>query len=339
MADNKHTERKIPNGLKNQIYLDPRYDTAFKLLFASETALKDFLDAALGLEGNDKIENITYTVDETINFQTPRTKKIILDIFATTKNKRFFDIEMQKEEHDFFIDRAIIYNAFLVIKGKQQLDASKEFRNLPKKERESRRYEIPECVSIWITDFDLPGTTEAMSPKDSTSPENAEPSERPYMDEWQLYSKGSVEARDPLPIFPKNRYIFISLRNFKKSQENIRGSLDAWLYLMTHASDGTELPTFGNDAIADALTRIRIENVADEQLAKQEKEMVTKEEIQTRLASAWLKGEREGREKGREEGREEGRAEGREEARAEFDAEKTRYEAEIAALKAQLAKQ
>ena len=53
-----------------------------------------------------------------------------MDIFATTGTGRFLDIEMQKAEHDFFIDRAILYKAFLVIKGKQEMDTSSPLSSL-----------------------------------------------------------------------------------------------------------------------------------------------------------------------------------------------------------------
>ncbi|MCQ2125577.1 MAG: Rpn family recombination-promoting nuclease/putative transposase [Fibrobacter sp.] len=280
---NKHT-REIPAELIGQVYLDPKYDPAFKELFDSEDTLKDFLDAVLNLEGDDKIKTINFSFDKTINFRTPQRKKVILDIFATTGSGRFLDIEMQKAEHDYFIDRAILYKAFLIIKGKQEMERSPEFKKLSKVERESRRYELPESIAIWLCDFDLPGHETSIS-DESKSKEGA-----PYMDEWHLSSRNSIESGHPVSIFPKNKYIIISLPNFKKSAKDVQGALDAWLYLLNHASDGTELPTFGNSAVEDALKRIRVENADEELLTAQVKDMVTKEENETRLASALLKG-------------------------------------------------
>ncbi|MCQ2109181.1 MAG: hypothetical protein MJZ05_10515 [Fibrobacter sp.] len=83
----------------------------------------------------------------------------------------------------------------------------------------------------------------------------------------------------------------------------MQGSLDAWLYLLNHASDGTELPNFGISAVEEALGRIRVDNADEELLTAQVKDMVTKEENATILASAILKGVAEGRAKGLEEGR------------------------------------
>ncbi|MCQ2109037.1 MAG: PD-(D/E)XK nuclease family transposase [Fibrobacter sp.] len=308
----KSKARQIPVEFQGQVYLDPKYDPAFKELFDSEDALKDFLDAVLKLEGDDKIKTISFSFDKTISFRTPQRKKVILDIFATTGSGRFLDIEMQKAEHDYFKDRAVLYKAFLIIKGKQEMDRSPEFKKFPKMERESRRYELPESVAIWLCDFDLPDHAE----NGTSDPEES----APYMDEWNLYSSNSITAGKPVSIFPKNKYIVISLPNFKKTAKDVQGSLDAWLYLLNHASDGTELPNFGISAVEEALGRIRVDNADEELLTAQVKDMVTKEENATILASAILKGVAEGRAKGLEEGRakglEEGRTKGLEEGRA-----------------------
>lgn len=292
---NKRT-REIPEILKGQVYLDPRYNAAFKELFDSESALKDFLDGALGLEGDDKIKTLSFNFEQQVSFRTPLFKEIRLDIFATTGTGRFLDIEMQKSEHDFFIDRAILYKAFLIIKGKKEMEKTAEFRKLSKSERELRRYELPETISIWICDFDLPKPEGDMGKTGNV---------KPYMDEWLLYSRNNMAEGRPISIFPKNRYIIFSLPNFRKSQDEVRSSLDAWLYLMTHASDGTELPSFGNSAVKEALERIRVENANDELLTTQGNEMSHKYDYEICLAGASIRKFKEGREVGRKDARKE----------------------------------
>lgn len=90
----------------------------------------------------------------------------------------------------------------------------------------------------------------------------------------------------------------ISLPQFKKSAGEVKDSVDAWLYLLNHASDGKELPDFGNEILEEALERIKVENADDELLARQEKDMVTQEEIETRLAGGMLRAKAEGLEQG-----------------------------------------
>ena len=129
--------QSIPEKLQGKTYIDPRTDTGFK--FASKDAIKDFVDGILHLKGDDKIKDLKYSFDEAIRFMVPKEPKISLDAFATTGSKRFLNIEMQKAYHGFFIDRTVLYKAFLIIKGKQEMENTEEFKALAKEEKEDLR--------------------------------------------------------------------------------------------------------------------------------------------------------------------------------------------------------
>ena len=256
---------------QGKTYLDPKYDPAFKELFDSEDAIKDFLNDILKLEDDDKIKSLTFAFDKTFRFRTPKSKKVVLDIFITTDSGRFLNIEMQKWRHEFFVDRAVLYNVALVIKGKIELDNSEAFMALPDAVRETKRYELPETISIWICDFDLPGIGNE------------------YSDEWSIFSRNSVKSGCVVPIFSKNKYIMISLPNFKKSEKEVHSRLDAWLYLLNHAGTDNKVPDFGNRIIKEALDRIRVDKADNKLLARQGNAMKRDEEYKTRLASAVVK--------------------------------------------------
>lgn len=276
--------KPIPESFRGKFYLDPTYDPAFKELFDSEAALKDFLDGVLELDGDDQIKNLKFSFDTAFNFRTPQRKKVIVDIFAMTGTGRFLNIEMQKIEHDFFIDRVFLYKAFLMIKGKQEMDEPDAFSALSKGEKELRRYELPETISIWICDFDLPCA------------------KGEYKDEWATYSRVALKRGESAPVFPKNKYIFLSIPNFKKSADEVKGAVDVWLYLLNHAGDGKELPNFGSEAVEEALERIRVDKADDELLSDQEKDMSLKEDYRIVLAGAKIRAQEEGRAEGRAEG-------------------------------------
>ena len=74
------------------------------------------------------------------------------------------------------------------------------------------------------------------------------------------------------------------------------------------------MPHFGNEILEEALERIRVDNADDELLTRQEKDMVTKEELSTVIASRVLRSlagaQAEGHAKGLAEGLAEGRAKG-----------------------------
>ena len=260
--------QSIPEKLKGKTYIDPRTDTGFKSLFASKDAIKDFVDGILHLKGDDQIKNLNYSFEHTFRFMIPEERKVILDAFATTGSKRFLNIEMQKADHSFFIDRTILYKAFLIIKGKHEMDKSEEFKTLTKEEKEYRRYEIPETISIWICDFELPYCMEK------------------YIDEWAIYSKEVLDGGIIETLFPKNKYIIVSLPKFNKTADEVKDPVDAWLYVLKHAHEGEPLPDFGNGIVNDALNRIKIENLDKTTLNELEREMIAKEEIECRLAGA-----------------------------------------------------
>ena len=298
----------IRKKFEGQMYLDPTYDPAFKALFDSEEALKDFLDGVLGLEGDGKIKTLRFNFDNALVFRVPHEKKVVFDIFATTGNNRFFNIEMQRLENNFFIDRTILYKAFHIIKGRKDMELSKEFKALSEKEKKYRRYELPECISVWICNFDLPHA------------------DGEVRDEWGIYSTHALKTmaeqkKAAVPVSEKNKYIFLSVPNFKKSIEEVNSSIDKWLYLLNHAKDGKKLPNFGSDIIQDAIERIKVENASDELLAAQEANMTTKEDYESwaigLVINASEKAKAEGFAKGHDEGLVEGRKEGRKEGRDE----------------------
>ena len=290
--DNKSAREKF----KGQLYLDPTYDPAFKALFDSEDALKDFLDGVLGLEGENKIKTLRFNFDKALIFRVPQEKEVIFDIFAITGNNRFFNIEMQMYEGGFFIVRTMLYKAFHIIKGRKEMELSEEFKALSEDQKNYRRYELPECVSVWICNFDLPAAKGEVR------------------DEWGLYSNYALkmkleQKKVATPISAKNKYIFFSVPNFKKSVEEVNGAVDKWLYLLNHAKDGNELPNFGSEIIEDAIERIKVANAPDELLAAQEKYMTTKEDYESWAAGLVIHAREEAMAEGLEKGREKERVE------------------------------
>ena len=298
--------RPVPEQFANKVYLDPTYDPAFKALFDSEDALKDFLDGVLGLEGDNRIKTLRFTFDKTVLFHVPQRSKVVFDIFATTENGRFLNVEMQRLENDFFTDRVLLYMAYLVIKAKKEMEVSREFSMLTREQQEYRRYQLPETISVWICDFDLPGAKGG------------------YRDEWGLYSECSLKSESPVPVSRKNKYIFLSVPNFTKSADEVRGSADMWLYLLNHARDGGDLPTFGSGIVENALERIRVENADDDLLTAQELNMTTKEDYESWAAGLVIKAREKAVEEGRAEGLAKGHAEGLAEGREEGELTKAR---------------
>ena len=121
-----------------------------------------------------------------------------------------------------------------------------------------------------------------------------------------------------VPVSKKNKYIFLSVPNFKKSVEEVNGAVDKWLYLLNHAKDGKELPNFGSEIMKDAIERIKVANAPDELLAAQEKYMTTKEDYESWAAGLVIHAREEARAEGHAKGKAEGRAEERDKRNTEM---------------------
>ena len=316
-------ESRIPPILRGRTYLDPLYDPAFRAFFSDEAALKDFLNALLRLPPGRRIERLSFAFADPVEFRIPGPKTVVFDIHAFTEDGRFLDIEMQRAKHSFLVDRMLLYSAFLAIKGKQAMESSPESLSLERSERDFRRYEMPEAISVWLCNFHPVEGFEG------------------YRDEWSLYSGNALERAFsaaispdgkkpvPRPVSEKLRYIVVDLPNFVKERGELSGPEsreDLWLYLLTHAGERDCVRDFGDPLASGALERIRVGSAQDELLKEQAKEMVTQDEIDVRIADGVLRG--------REEGRAEGVAEGSLSAKREIATamlrEKLLTEAEIA---------
>lgn len=264
---------RIRESYKGRPYLDPTYDPAFKEFFDDETTLKEFLNHLLHLEGKEKIEQLTFSFDNHLRLRTPYLKEIVFDIYATTASGRFINIEMQRANHSFFLDRVILYNAFLTINAKQSLERSLDFQALRDFEKQHKLYELPETISIWVCNFDLKETNGK------------------YIDTWNLYSDAAIRESNAIPITQKNKYIIVNLTRFTKSLKEIKNPEDAWLYLLKNAGKFDRIQEFENFALDSALERIRVDFAGEELLNAQESSMLTQGEINCRLAEIALKTE------------------------------------------------
>ena len=264
---------RIRESYKGRPYLDPTYDPAFKEFFDDETTLKEFLNHLLHLEGKEKIEQLTFSFDNHLRLRTPYLKEIVFDIYATTASGRFINIEMQRANHSFFLDRVILYNAFLTINAKQSLERSLDFQALRDFEKQHKFYELPETISIWVCNFDLKETNGK------------------YIDAWNLYSDAAIREGNAIPITQKNKYIIVNLTRFTKSLKEIKNPEDAWLYLLKNAGKFDKIQEFENFALDSALERIRVDFAGEELLNAQESSMLTQGEINCRLAEIALKTE------------------------------------------------
>ena len=252
-----------PKNVKNDIdsvrkkfeglmYLDPRCDPAFKALLDSEDSLVNFLNGIMHLEGDDAIQSLTYKIQQEENFRLPEPYGVKFDIGAHTKAGKRIDIEMQQLKLKEYVPRMMIYNAFLLLRAKNDYNKEIGFHNLPDTEKEKYRYKLPEIYSIWIMDQPVDFMGDGI-----------------YHDEVALYNKSNVGKEGCLPITAKNKYIIIDLTKFDKKFEELETDEDRWLYILKNAGSSRSSIKFDNPAIEDALRRIECGTVSEELLIRQ----------------------------------------------------------------------
>lgn len=236
---------------EGQKYLDPKCDPAFRALFDSEDALVNFLNAILHLDGENTIQSLTYTVQQEEIFRLPEPYRVKFDIGARTKGGKRIDVEMQQLKQNDYIDRMMIYNAFLLLRAKSDFNKEIDFRNLPDTKKKKYRYKLPEVYSIWILDYPVQFM------------------ENVYRDEVGLYNMSSVSKEGCIPISSKNKYIIVDLTKFNKPKDKLGNDEDRWLYILKNAGSSSSLPEFDNPTFEDALRRIECDSANDELLIRQ----------------------------------------------------------------------
>ena len=159
---------------------------------------------------------------------------------------------MQQLKLKEYIPRMMIYNAFLLLRAKNDYNKEINFYNLPDTEKEKYRYKLPEIYSIWIMDHPVDFMGKGI-----------------YHDEVALYNKSNVGKVGCIPISSENKYIMIDLTKFNKKFEELESDEDRWLYILKNAGSSRSSIKFDNPAIEDALRRIECGTVSEELLIRQ----------------------------------------------------------------------
>jgi predicted transposase/invertase (TIGR01784 family) len=243
--------------------------------------IRDMLNCLLGLDRDHEIIDLDYEFEKSIDVFMPEDDSARLDVWVTTKDHRYFNIEMQNRSHPFFLDRLQLYNSYQTLRGKYEYNRSTYFKLMEDKERKVHFYELPETVSIWLCNFGILK------------------SENIFKDTWTVYSQSDIREGGALPIFPQNRYIIVDLPNFKKLRKNISSREDYWLKLLSQGP--LEVPESKDPIFRDALNRLRVSRISPELLKALEEHMFDKHADEAIEAEIWLKAEAKGREQERAE--------------------------------------
>ncbi|MDR1760329.1 MAG: Rpn family recombination-promoting nuclease/putative transposase [Fibrobacter sp.] len=275
--NNSSNQLQIPEIFKGKLFIDPRYDEAFKILFNDKKLLIHFLNGILKLENETQITDIDYLPQENIAGFTDAVVSGRFDIIARTQSEEYINIEIQQQKHAFWKDRVLLYNALLM------LQAKKDWNDKQKTKHGNKSHYVPRVVSIWVCDFKQGSTSH-------------------FHDEWMLYSKNEIEKRvNILPVTNGLSYIFLELPKFRKHIDELTTIEDKWLYLLKTAGDLRSVPKMNDELFDLAYTRLRVDKQNQVTLLKLAESMVTQAEINDCKTLALQEGRQEGREAGRNE--------------------------------------
>ena len=283
MLNNANRNKKyiVTNELGEEFLL-PNYSETFRILMDDKDTIRDVLNSLLQLDHDHEITDLEYEFEKPIDIFMPEDDPSRLDVWVSTRDNRYLNIELQNKVHSFLFDRMQIYNADLTLRGKYEYNRSEWFKNLPEEERKRRYYELPETVSIWLCNFPI------LKSKDI------------FKDIWSVYSECDIRTGNALPLFPKNKYIVIDLPNFVRLRKGVGSREDFWLRLISRGP--LQVPSTEDPIFEAARNRLRVSRVKPEFLKALEANMFDRHEYEVLEADAFFKGEACGVEKGIEKG-------------------------------------
>jgi len=272
---------------ENKRYIDPMVDAAFKRIFGSEIN-KDLLIAFLNeiFQGRRYIIDLVYNKNEYPG-EIAMEGGAIYDLTCTDQNGAQFLIEVQRGRQKYFKHKAIFYMSRLITS------------QAPKGRRKEWGYALSAVYLISILDH----------PINNGTAEN-------YIHDVCLIDKNTKEI-----FYEELGYIIIDLCSFVKTEEELDGDLDRWLYLIKHLSKLDEMPeTFNNPIFERLLAVSEYSNLTQKEKIMYDRSMKYKWDNKNVLDFAvnegMEKGLAQGMDKGVELGKVQGNLEGRSEALA-----------------------
>lgn len=269
----------IVTNAKGEKFLLPTYPPTFRALMDDKETIRDVLNSLLELDQEHEIIDLEYEFEKYIDVFMPGDEPMKLDVWVTTKDGRFANIELQNRRHPFFLDRIQLYNAYLALRGKHDYNNSEQFLALSEEQKKVHYYELPETVSIWLCNFGI------LKSRDN------------FKDTWTVFSENDIRSGSAAPIFPKNRYIIVDLPKFAKIRKGVKSHEDFWLKLLLEGPlDFTDVE---DPLFVKALDRLRVSNAKPELLKVMEENMFDeKHAYEAIIAEAQLKARAEGEAQG-----------------------------------------
>lgn len=202
-------------------YINPFTDYGFKRLFGEEPnkdLLMDFLNTLIKKEG--KITEITYLKNEKLGLNDG-SRKAVFDLYCENERGEKFIVEMQKAKQNYFKDRSVYYSTFPIQDQAIQGDWN---------------FELKAVYTIGILDFVF--------------------DENKNNQEYFHWEVQLMETTKKSVFFDKLTYIYLEMPKFKKTEEELSGQFDKWLYVLKNLNKLQARPAKLQEKVFDRLFEV-----------------------------------------------------------------------------------
>ena len=97
MTENNTTSEKnayyIVTNAQGEQFLLPYYSETFRVLMDDKDTIRDMLNCLLGFDSDHEIVDLDYEFEKPIDVFMPEDDSACLDVWVTTKDNRYFNIE------------------------------------------------------------------------------------------------------------------------------------------------------------------------------------------------------------------------------------------------------
>ena len=186
-------------------YVNPYTDFGFKKLFGTEIN-KDLLISFINslLHGKEVVKDLTYLNTEHLG-TGESDRKAVFDVYCENENGEKILVEMQRGEQQFFKDRSLYYATFPIREQGQKGEWN---------------YRLKAVYVIGILNFKFDKVHDNY-----------------YHHEVQLLD---VETKEV--FYDKLTFIYLEMPKFNKSEDELNGMFEKWLFVLRNLSRLMERP-------------------------------------------------------------------------------------------------
>jgi predicted transposase/invertase (TIGR01784 family) len=250
-TDNNQTDDLTDLEKQLGTYIDPLTDFGFKRLFGQEDSKKfliSFLNSLLERFNVDEISDLEYKNSEILGNEEI-DRKVVFDLYCTTKSGHNFVVELQKGYQSYYQNRSLAYGCMAIA---DQLEKGKAFK-----------YNYNKVFVVSILNFHMREAKNINS-------------------DVYIHSMSIRNDEAPHDVFSdKLQMVFIELPKFKKTIDANSSVIDKWIYIFKDLKKITENDELYEEELwLDFFTKAKIQTLASEERKNYLKSIAYFNEIQ-----------------------------------------------------------